>query len=609
MVTLAIEGSSGSELTYQLAKQVVSIGASSKNDIVIRSPGVAPRHLVIQRNGKVFTFLGQNRQVVVLNGERRSRGVVRVGDRIRIGTAILVFKGGEEEDDAGFEVLRADEPSAESAPPAAGAVTKSTVKTGGKSRLVLYSEPHRVAHARAKMVELFRPGVRSDLVPLLRAYLEDVFGDRQTLLAWLDDQGEFQPIVSRWNGDLPRLPARTFEELATGRRFGMLRLGTLEILLYPVETGSTASGAYLMVETVREHEDEDRDLVAELAWMLAIHWQQVESSGTLYGPWEKQARVTVVDTLPGTSQAIRVVRDGVLTAARSSQPVLLCGKMGSGRRFAASLIASVHPTGALPVQVVQVTDCDEAAARMSLFGPGSPPSPEGGLTQRAKGTVVVVQDVDQLSIALQRELAALVGHDLESGYGPAVRWMATTEPDCMSLLTEGRLDPTLFHVFQQHIIRIPSLKERREDLPLLIVRLLDRLGTEQDKEIRGIELESLNSLLNHEFGGEMTELVGEIRRLVSATPSGDMVRGTVPVHARPREEDSGAIDCGDSLLAVDDLKTVIPHVERLIIDRVARRTKGNQSKAARILNLSRGALIAKIKEYEIPDYRYLRRKS
>jgi len=61
-------------------------------------------------------------------------------------------------------------------------------------------------------------------------------------------------------------------------------------------------------------------------------------------------------------------------------------------------------------------------------------------------------------------------------------------------------------------------------------------------------------------------------------------------------------------LAVDDLKVVIPGIERLIIDRVLRKTRGNQSKAARILNLSRGALIAKMKDYEIPDYRYLRKK-
>ena len=61
------------------------------------------------------------------------------------------------------------------------------------------------------------------------------------------------------------------------------------------------------------------------------------------------------------------------------------------------------------------------------------------------------------------------------------------------------------------------------------------------------------------------------------------------------------------MLGDDDLKVVIPTVERMLIDRVLRRAMGNQSRAARELNLSRGALIAKIKEYEIPDYRSLRR--
>jgi DNA-binding NtrC family response regulator len=159
-------------------------------------------------------------------------------------------------------------------------------------------------------------------------------------------------------------------------------------------------------------------------------------------------------------------------------------------------------------------------------------------------------------------------------------------------------------------MRIPALNQRREDLPLLVVRLLDAVGAEQDKEIRGIELETLNSLLEHPFEGEMTELLGELRRLVSATPEGEMVRGTVPALAGARSQaaDSDADELATAaLLSQDDLKTVVPAVERMIIDRVLRRTMGNQSKAARVLNLSRGALIAKIKEYEVPDYRYLRR--
>ena len=101
--------------------------------------------------------------------------------------------------------------------------------------------------------------------------------------------------------------------------------------------------------------------------------------------------------------------------------------------------------------------------------------------------------------------------------------------------------------------------------------------------------------------------LAELRRLVSATPSGDMIRGIVPAIPLEGMGDGEGQDAA-ALLSLDDLKTVVPAVERLIIGRVMKRTKGNQSKAARTLNLSRGALISKIKEFDIPDYRFLRKR-
>ena len=223
--------------------------------------------------------------------------------------------------------------------------------------------------------------------------------------------------------------------------------------------------------------------------------------------------------------------------------------------------------------------------------------------------MLVVRDIHRMPLALQRETAAVIDQDLGSDYGPKVRWIATTEEDCMALVAGGEMDATLFNLFQRHIIRVPSLGERREDLPLLIVRLLDTVGAEQGKKIRGIELETLNSLLQHPFEGQMTELLGELRRLVSTTPEGEMVRGFARWTPAANATDGSAANSGGAtaaLFAHDDLKKVIPAVERLLIDRVLRRAKGNQSRAARELNLSRGALIAKIKDYEIPDYRSLR---
>ena len=609
MVTLAIERTGGPELTYQVAKDSVAIGASSQNDVVIRSPGVAPRHLVIQRNGEVFTFLTQSRQVVVLNGERRSRGVLQVGDRLRLGTVILIFKGFDDEER--IEVVT---------PPAEAVVEQPTprpdegrpaavVPGRGRSELVLYSEPHRIADARRQMVELFRSAHHSDLVQALRAFFERIFQERQAMLAWVDEDGRFQPVVSLWRSEVPRLPARTFTELGQGGRFAQLHLGKRQLVIYPVEQGALHLQTFLVVETRPESADDDEVILAELARMLAVHWERVEQSGSLFGPWEAEARRRIEQYLPGTSHAVRVLRDGLLQAARSPHPVLLSGTPGSGRTSAASLIASIHPIGPLPVHVLEGRDGEVDALRGELFGAGGEQD-SGGLLARARGGVLIARDVHRVPIALQREMAAAVRHDLETGYGPSVRWMATTGEDVLALVNGGVLDADLFNCFQKHLMRVPSLLERREDLPLLIVALLDSLAAEQGKRVRGIELETLNCLLLHPFAGEMAELVAEVRRLVSATADGEMVRGRVPIVAPAAVDETGGVvvSDGSELLESDDLKVVIPGIEKMLIDRVLRRTMGNQSKAARILNLSRGALIAKIKEYEIPDYRYLRRQ-
>jgi len=608
VVTLAIEGRGGSELTYSLSKDSISIGAASDNDVVLRSPGVAPHHLQLQRSGETVTFVVEKRQMAVLNGERRSRGVLHVGDRLKIGTAVLVFKGTGVED---LEIQNGSlDTVVEQASPAGTGAEDVVATSTGRSELVLYSEPSRLAEARRQMVEIFRIGVHADPVPHLRTLFENVFQGRQAMLSWLDEEGRFQPIASTWTSDLPRFPARAFEELGAPGRFAHIRLKKREFLLYPVNGTPVHAFAYLLAETTPETRGDDELVLAELARLLATHWERVESSGSLYGPWEAAAREAILQQLPGTSNGVKVLRDGVLQAARGYQPVLICGRKGIGRMTVAALIASLHPTGPLPVQVFQGREGDEAVLRAELLGDGGDEASRGGAIARARGGALIVRDVHRLPPALQRELAAAIRYNVDSAFGPTIRWMATTGEDVLALVNEGSLDADLFNLFHHHLMRVPSLQERREDLPLLMVNLLNTMAAEQGKTIRGIELETLNSLLSHPFEGQMTELVAELRRLVSATEDGEMVHGHVPLRpvlpSAPGEEP--AEGTGVELLAFDDLKIVIPGIERIIIDRVLKRTLGNQSKAARILNLSRGALIAKMKEYEIPDYRYLRRQ-
>jgi DNA-binding NtrC family response regulator len=606
MLTLAIDSGDGSELRYDLAKEVVSIGASSSNDVVLRSPGVAPVHIVIRRTGEALTFLGQPRQIVLLNGERRSRGVLNDGDRLRIGTATVVVLGTTRE----APILEQMEAGTSTVPETATEPEREKAdEAKARAEVVLYNEPKRLAEARRLLLEVFRTGLHSDLVASLQAYLDTVFEGRRALLAWLDQQGSLQPIVSNWAGTVPQLPGRTFSELARGDRVAILRGSGREALIYPVVVGGADSRVYLLAETDEENREDDRILLAEISAMVAVHWDRVEGSSALLGEWETEARGTLESRLPGSSHAVRELRERVLAASRSSEPVLISGRAGSGRAYLASLVASLRPTGKPWIRVLQARGGDESALRFELFGSGTTIGARE-LAARAGGGVVVVRAIERIPIELQGELAAVIGKDQGSGYGSVVRWILTVAENGEALVADGTVDQELFDYAARNLIRVPTLEERREDLPLVIVRMLETVGDEQGKEIRGIALETLDSLLGYSFDGQMSELLSELRRLVSATPEGEMVRGSVRRAlvrtSEATEADAEGIDAA-AVLGEDDLKVVIPAVERLLIDRVLRRSLGNQSKAARELNLSRGALIAKIKEYEIPDYRSLRR--
>jgi DNA-binding NtrC family response regulator/pSer/pThr/pTyr-binding forkhead associated (FHA) protein len=598
---LAIDSGSGSELSYELGAETVSIGASGANDVVVTAPGVAPTHLVIRRSGETYTFVSQPRQIVLLNGTRRARGVLSEGDKIRLGTTTITVcampdaDGAEAEPEAEAELAVARGPEAD--------VRPETIR----AEVALFNEPARLARGRRDAVELFQSAVQTDMVAALEDYLKGVFRGARAMLAWLDQKGTLQPIVSTWGGDVPQLPSRTFSELAVGGRVAMLRGFHPEVLIYPVPLGEGAN-VYLLAETNAEAVDEDRILLAELAALLALNWENVSGSSAFFGRWEQDAARRLEARLPGTSQAVADLREQLLAAARSASPVMLHGRPGSGRAYLASLIASLCPTGKPWIRIVQARENEESAIRVELFGSDGSVGVRG-LAERAGGGVVVVRDVERLSAALQRDLAVAVRSDARSGFGPKVRWILTTGDAGLGLVAEGRLDEGLVEAAQKHVIGVPRLEQRREDMPIVIVRALEAVSSEQGKKVQGIALETLDSLLSHPFEGQMTELLSELRRLVTATPDGEMVQGKVG--PRSSEVAVAAVD-GDaadaaSVLGQDDLKVVIPAVERILIDRVLRRSLGNQSKAARELNLSRGALIAKIKEYGIPDYRSLRR--
>ncbi|MEW6337940.1 MAG: helix-turn-helix domain-containing protein [Acidobacteriota bacterium] len=602
MILLSVESENGAVLTYRLAKGQVSVGSSSRNDVVVRAPGVGERHLVIHRNNDVFTFVTVDRQTVVLNGERRSRGVLNPGDKLRLGGLTLVFRGLEGNPLDLVESAAGDDQAAPSAGP---------VSSPGA---VLYRlDPAGFGEARQRLVELFRD-VRGDRLNQVVAILRETLPESEIAVVVPGEKDEPVALASVWGGELPRLPRSILGELSPGARIATIGQRDGQIIVVPVIGPQGALAALLLARPAGMLADEGVGLLGEAARLLGLRWQDIERDDATFSGWELEARHRLENLLPGSSQATQVLRSGLLAAAHGHEPVLVCGAKGTGRTEVARILATIGPLGVRSVTIFEAREGPLDALREELFGPARRPTfgtDAGGAIGRAKGGVLVIRGIDTLGLPLQSELAAVIGaQQREPLSSNTVRWVVTCDEDPLALVQQGRLASPLFLVFSHRMLRVPRLSERREDLPMLIAHLMRRCAAGQQKQLKGITLDCLNVLLTRGFPGEMTELVSEVSRLVTATPEGEMLRcdGAAPAFA-------GAVTATGEIppellpvLSADNLKEAIPRVEQALIDRVMRRVRGNQSKGARILGISRGALIAKLKEYAVPDYRYLRRR-
>lgn len=600
MVLLAVESENGAVLTYRFAKAQISVGSSSRNDVVVHSPGVAERHLVIHRNNGVFTFVTVDRQTVVLNGEKRSRGVMNPGDRIRIGATTLVFRGQGAPTEEVVEETPAEAPA--KPVPAAESVESLTFR----------SDPAGFPEARRRIIAVFDEG-GSDRLRQLVAVLREALPDAEIAISSPGEGDVPMALASVWTGELPRMGRRALGDLVTPGRYALVSTGSVSTAAIPVLDRRGDVSAVITARPAGALGDEGVALLFEVSRLLGLRWREVERDDTSFSGWELEARHRLDALLPGSSQAVQVLRTGMLAAAHGNEPVLICGAAGTGRTEVARILATLGPVAGRAVLIFDGREADIDVLRQELFGPSGHPSfgPEAaGIVGRARGGVLVARNVDLLPISLQSELSGLIAaQQREPLSTTSTRWFVTCGEDPLALVQQGKLSSALLMGFSQRMLRVPRLAERREDMPLLIAALLRRAASEQRKNLRGITLECLNQLLAQAFPGEMSDLVGEINRLVTATPDGEMVRCDIggPVMA--------ALPSGGELptelmevLTTDNLKDAIPRIEQVFIDRVMRRVKGNQSKGARLLGISRGALITKLKEYGIPDYRYLRRQ-
>lgn len=325
------------------------------------------------------------------------------------------------------------------------------------------------------------------------------------------------------------------------------------------------------------------------------------------------------------SPASRRLRTQAELYSQIDVPLLITGEPGSGKATAARLVHSLSIRSGFPFMRVNSATLTPDLLENELFGSGHGlgnggiESRSSRLEQRGKGTVLL-QDFDAMPFAVQlRLLKALqtreVAHFGQPPVGADVRIMATTRCDLEQAVADGRVHPDLYYRLSVFELDVPPLRERREEVPLLLGHFMNRLTRRYGVPAPLISSALLEACRRYSWPGNLLQLeIFAKRFLVSgdeAVAMGELKSQTLAEAAgeSPRLEAHGFGKNGAHLNdthAVDEkssLKLLVRHAkgeaERNAIAHALEETRWNRKAAARLLSISYRALLYKIQEYQL----------
>ncbi|HEU4563721.1 MAG TPA: sigma-54 dependent transcriptional regulator [Gemmatimonadaceae bacterium] len=306
----------------------------------------------------------------------------------------------------------------------------------------------------------------------------------------------------------------------------------------------------------------------------------------------------------GRGAAIRDAMELARKVARHPTTVLITGESGTGKELLARLVHASSPRAERPFVAVNCGAIPETLLESELFGHvkgafTGADRDKPGLFEEAQGGTLFLDEIGELPLPLQvKLLRALQECEVRPlGAGSArpvdVRVVAATNRDLAAAVSAGRFRDDLFYRVNVVAIRLPALRERREDIPALAMHFVERCNRRLGLRVRAIAPAAMRALAEHPWPGNVRELENAIERAMVVV-AGDTIE---------REHLPDTLLAPEPLLAPasDDLsvKRHTETLERTLIRRALERTAGNRTRAARLLDLSHRALLYKIREYGI----------
>ena len=590
---------------FNVDRREMLIGSAESCDIRLPYAGVAAEHARLYAGGERLSIedLG-SRKGILINGERVKRQDLRVLDEIRLGSIALLL-----EDVA---------PESEQAPAPAPAVLAAPTMT-----------PQSMLEHLARLSRwvLADSSSSTTLESLVTDILQELGGG--VLFLFQGERGERRGIKfvvatdARWLGQGEELLQQVESAIAAGgsgaeaSRDGHELAGRLsgQEAWIACRSFEALQRPHLFVVALPRFRPEPwspaaafHTLADQLILGLVHHVGQYEP--ILFGHNPQRDLTLAPGFVAGESPAMKNVLLELRGAVDLADPVLLRGEAGVAKE---QLARSLHLSGSRhdkPFLVAQCGGASPAQLEADIFGAvvegrHGPIEREGKLVQ-ADGGTLYLEDVELLPLRLQdRLIRVLRSGDVEpvdslESQRVDVRLICSCSEalDIYAARDLFRLD--LAHRLAQYVIEVPALRQRGEDLPLLIQAAVNRCCHELGKRIQGITVKAMESLAKHDYPGNLDELEAIVRRLVYLCPAGRPIDDSM----LPEEVRLSKIDGLRPSISADSelrLEKLVADTERAAIREALHRSQGNKSQAARLLGLSRNGLNMKLARLGLDD--------
>jgi two-component system response regulator AtoC len=306
------------------------------------------------------------------------------------------------------------------------------------------------------------------------------------------------------------------------------------------------------------------------------------------------------------NERMRQIFDTIRKVAKYKSTILIAGDSGTGKELVAKAIHFNSDRSNQPFIPVNCGAIPENLLESELFGHNkgsftNAVRTKKGLFEEADGGTMFLDEIGELPLQLQVKLLRVLQDGEIRRIGDSksitidVRIIAATIKDLEKEVREDKFRDDLFYRLNVLPITLPPLRERKEDIPLLVDHFMHKYSRELNNPIEGINPEALNCLLNYSWKGNVRELENIIERAIVLTDSNQIQVENLPIEIQSPKEESRVSSLNDEL----SIKKASRYLEMDLIKKALHKTNGNHTHASKLLEISHRALLYKIKEYGI----------